>query len=72
MSAKEKIQKYIARTGISYSDSSPYGMLTGESLELVKLAHESPMNAIILAFEYGRAKGERHARNQKKKEKRTA
>ncbi len=60
------ITRYVERTGVNYSFATPYQMKLHEMLELGQLARESPMEAVCLAFDYGRAKGERHARAERK------
>ncbi len=63
----EKIRAYIRRTGIKYDFSTPYQMSLSETLELARMSKEDASGAICLAFEYGRAKGERSARAALKK-----
>ena len=67
MSSIEKIRAYIRRTGIKYDFSTPYQMSLSETLELARMSKEDASGAICLAFEYGRAKGERSARAALKK-----
>ena len=67
MSSIEKIRAYIRRTGIKYDFSTPYQMSLSETLELARMSKEDASGAICLAFEYGRAKGERRARAALKK-----
>ena len=62
MDTIEKIQGYIKRTGVEYKDTTPYQMNLGEMFVLTHLAREDVISAICLAFDYGRAKGERSAR----------
>lgn len=64
----EKIKKYIKRTGVKYKDATPYQMNMGEMFALAHLAGEDVIGAICLAFDYGRAKGERSARATAKSE----
>ena len=63
MTCLEKMRRYIELTGVTYSDSTPYQMNIAEMLELRALAEQAPMDALCLAFEYGRAKGVRAAKN---------
>ncbi len=63
----EKIQGYIKRTNVKYNTSSPYQMNLEEIIELANLAGEDVTGAICLAFDYGRAKGERSARAAQKR-----
>ena len=56
MTEIEKIQRYIKRTGF---ENRNYVIRFGEAKELANCAAESPVSAIWLAFDYGRAKGYR-------------
>ena len=58
----EKMRRYIELTGARYSDIAPYQMGCDDLAALYEMAADDFMAAIRLAFEYGRAKGERHAR----------
>jgi len=62
MDTIEKIKRYIERTGVKYSLAAPYQMNLGEMFALAHLSREDVIGAICLAFDYGRAKGERSAR----------
>lgn len=62
MDTIEKIQRYIERTGVKYQTGTPYQMNLGEMFALAHLSREDVTGAICLAFDYGRAKGERSAR----------
>ena len=66
MNEIEKIQKYIDLTGVKYASSSPYQMNLAELFALRRM--DDIGEAICLAFEYGRAKGERSARAAQRKE----
>lgn len=66
MTKIEKMRRYIERTGVKYSLASPYNMTFGEMLELRHM--EDIGVALGLAFDYGRAKGERSARAAAKAE----
>lgn len=66
MSSIEKIQTYIKRTGVKYSTGSPYGMDFKDMSGLRQIANNDLVGALILAFEYGRAKGERSAKARSK------
>ncbi len=70
MDTIEKIQWYINRTGVKYKIATPYQMNLGEMFALAHLAGEDVTGAICLAFDYGRAKGERSARAAAKAERR--
>ncbi len=59
MSEIEKIKQYIDRTKIN-DKRSFYEMRFSECIALARM--EDTCYAIMLAFEFGRAKGERHAR----------
>ena len=63
-----RIQRYIERTGVNYPDGSPYQLCIPDLCVLLNLAEKDSAYAIILAFEYGRAKGERSARAAQKQE----
>lgn len=65
MNEIEKIQKYIDLTGVNYAGGSPYQMNLGELFALCRM--DDIGDAICLAFEYGRAKGERSARAAQRK-----
>lgn len=62
MTNREKIRRYIERTGENFPE--PYSMRVLEMLELRNMAVETPADAVILAFEYGRAKGFRYSRKK--------
>lgn len=64
MSEIEKIQRYIARTGATYKDTSPYHMNFKEARALA--GGNNVIGAISLAFNYGRAKGYRAAMSERK------
>ena len=64
MTEIEKIKRYIARTGVGYKDTSPDHMNLGEALALARASDN--VRAISLAFEYGRAKGYRAAKAERK------
>ena len=66
MTCLEKMRRYIELTGVTYSDSTPYQMNIAEMMDLRALVEEAPMDALCLAFTYGRAKGERHARAERR------
>lgn len=66
MDTIEKIQGYIRRTGVEYPLATPYQLTL---MEVFALRHMDDISAAIcLAFEYGRAKGERSARATLRKE----
>ncbi|WP_297197484.1 hypothetical protein [uncultured Flavonifractor sp.] len=64
MTCLEKMRRYIELTGVTYSDSTPYQMNIAEMMDLRALAEQAPMDALCLAFEYGRAKGVRATKNR--------
>lgn len=66
MGCIEKMRRYIELTGARYSDVDPYQMNSDDLAALCEMAADDFMAAICLAFEYGRAKGERHARKERK------
>lgn len=61
----DRIQKYIDRTGVKYASGSPYQMNLEELFALRGM--DDFGSAICLAFDYGRAKGERSARAAQRK-----
>lgn len=65
MTEMEKMRRYIERTGVKYSLASPYNMTLEEMWELRRM--EDIGVAFSLAFDYGRAKGERSARAEQKR-----
>lgn len=70
MTEIENIKRYIERTKFKETNRAPYCMSCGEWLALCRFAtisKESVVDAIDLAFEFGRAKGERHARREAKR-----
>lgn len=67
MSEIEKIKRYIKRTGVQYEITSPYHIDLQELVALRRMAENALADAIYLAFEYGRAKGERSARATQKR-----
>ena len=67
MNKIDEINRYIELTGVKYDDNTPYQMVWSEMSELSDLAKKDCLSAICLAFDFGRAKGERHARKELKK-----
>lgn len=68
MSEIEKIKRYIELTKIR--NPIRYDMDITEGLELSKQAYDStdmPLEIIVLAFEYGRAKGYRAAKAEEQR-----
>lgn len=66
MTEIEKIQQYIERTNMKRKTQDKYAMNMKEIFELVHKAQGScfPSDAICLAFDYGRAKGYRAAKEE--------
>lgn len=64
MSAIEKIEKYIENTG---KISGSYSMRMCETYEMIRMASETPVEALLLAFQYGQAKGYRAAKAEVRK-----
>lgn len=62
MTEIEKMKKYIERTKLNISATSPYQANTKEILAISDLPS---FDAIILAFAYGRAKGYRAAKAER-------
>lgn len=68
MTEIERIKRYIKRTGKKYTDTSPYHINIEEAFSLTDLSKGGkPVDAVTLAFEYGRAKGYRAARAEQRK-----
>lgn len=62
------MRRYIEKTGGGLVDAtSRYQMNFGELMALKELVGGSVLDALILAFEYGKAKGYRAARNEAKR-----
>lgn len=61
MTGIEKMRRYIDRTAVEYPLGTPYQLRLNEVFALSRLANSCSVDAICFAFEYGRAKGERHA-----------
>ena len=60
MSEIEKMKRYISKPQSGeFQIGTRYQMCLGEMLEL---SHMSPIDAVCLAFDYGRAKGYRAAK----------
>lgn len=67
MNEIEKIRRYIEKTGVKYPNGTSYQMHLSEMLALTSVASDCLVDAICIAFDYGRAKGERHAKEKVKK-----
>ena len=64
MSEIEKMKRYIIkRESGKFPVGTPYQMCLGE---LLSLAHMNTVDAVCLAFDYGRAKGYRAAKAEAK------
>ena len=61
----KKIKKYIKNT--KEKECKRYGLYVSEAVTICK--QSSPINGIMLAFAYGRAKGYRAAQNEHKRKK---
>lgn len=64
MSEIEKMKRYIERTKADKMDA--YQMNMREMLDLAHIAVETPVDVICLVFEYGRAKGYRAAKAERR------
>lgn len=66
MSEIEKMQRYIERTNMSKADN--YCLVYGETVELLHTATDtnSMFDVIALAFDYGKAKGYRAAKAERR------
>ena len=70
MSEIEKMKRYIELTKLDMRPSSPYQLNTPEAFELAYQAQtcdDFPLEAITLAFNYGKAKGYRAAKAEGKR-----
>lgn len=61
MSEIEKMQRYIDRTKLK---NDKYAIMGSEITELFRLTATMPYDAIVMAFNYGKAKGYRAAKAQ--------
>ena len=66
MSEIEKMKRYIERTRMNKADN--YCLVYGEAVELLKTATDvnGMFEVISLAFDYGRAKGYRAAKAERR------
>lgn len=62
-----KIRNYIKRTPITRQDNLRYALEFYEGAALIELAEKDLLGAVLLAFEYGRAKGTRRTQAQMRK-----
>lgn len=60
----EKMKRYIERT--KQPRARAYQMSTMEMLEFAKATAETPIDAVVMAFNYGSAKGYRSANAERK------
>lgn len=67
MSEIEKIQRYVGRSK-AFPQGTPYQMNLLEAFSLADMSAENAVDAICLAFDYGRAKGYRAAQAEAKRE----
>lgn len=68
MSEIEKMKRYIDKTNMDITTGSPYQMNINEMFRLSHISAEDATGAIILAFNYGRAKGCRAAKAEARKQ----
>lgn len=61
----EKMRRYIELTGVEYSTADPHQMTVGDLTALHDMSRTDLYGALCLAFEYGRAKGERCAARER-------
>lgn len=66
MSELEKMQKCIERTKFPRDKAYTYCLCLREMRELDKLAKSDMLKALILLFKYGRAKGYRAAKAERR------
>ncbi len=64
MTEIEKMRRYIERTKVGKAGA--YQMNLREMLDLAHTAAETPVDVVCLAFEYGRAKGYRAAKAERR------
>lgn len=64
MDTRENIKRYMAKTKISRESRSRYSMNIEEAFAFRRASEENPMDAILLAFDYGLAKGYRAAKSE--------
>ena len=64
----EKIKKYIENTKIHHLPSTT-GLNCSELFAFFHNSYDEPFEALIIAFEYGRAKGYRAAKAEQKRRK---
>jgi hypothetical protein len=67
MSEIEKMKRYIERTKMEKADN--YGIVYSEAVELVRSAigQDTMFDVIALAFDYGKAKGYRAAKAERRR-----
>lgn len=58
----EKMKRYIERTGMREDNHNRYAINVREVFALTHTGMDRPIDAIDLAFEYGKAKGYRAAK----------
>ncbi|MCM1234386.1 MAG: hypothetical protein NC489_30160 [Ruminococcus flavefaciens] len=63
----EALKLYVERTKMSKGLKEKYNMSTNQMLTLLDFTKSSPMEAIFLAFDYGRAKGYRAAKGEQRR-----
>lgn len=66
MSEIEKMEKYIANTGIKKDERKRYYIDLNELDGIYQMAEKDPFHAFCLAFSYGQAKGYRLANAKRK------
>ncbi len=66
MTEIEKMKRYIERAKVPEQSSSAYDILLGELHAMGNFAHSDLYSALLLLFEYGRAKGYRAAKAERR------
>lgn len=61
----EKMRRYIELTGVEHSAGDPYQITLLDIAALRDMSKTDLCGALCLAFEYGRAKGERCAARER-------
>lgn len=66
MTEIEKMQRYIKRTGLPSDPHDKFCFCLGEMDEVWKLSQVDMFRALCLLFEYGKAKGYRAAKAERR------
>ncbi len=66
MTEIEKMKRYIERTRMSKEPKRAYQMSIAEMLDLAHASQDTPVDAIVMAFNYGCAKAHREAQAERR------